>query len=138
LAEDITSETFARALRAMSSLTYRGKDVSSWLMTIARNLINDHLKSNRYRREISSAEPVEIVSWSTPERAVMAGAGRRELLCCINKLTVDQRRCVVHRFLEERSVGETAVLMDRNDDAVKALQSRAIRRLGELLPAGIR
>jgi RNA polymerase sigma-70 factor (ECF subfamily) len=45
LAEDLTSETFVRALRSISSFRWQGKDFGAWLMTIARNLATDHVKS---------------------------------------------------------------------------------------------
>ena len=46
-AEDLTSETFVRALRRIDSLSAQGRDVGAWLVTIARNLALDHLKSGR-------------------------------------------------------------------------------------------
>ena len=52
LAEDLTSETFFRALRSMSSFRWQGKDFGAWLMTIARNLTTDHYKSSRTRLEM--------------------------------------------------------------------------------------
>ena len=42
-AEDITSETFLRALRRIDSLSFQGRDVGAWLVTIARNIIFDHV-----------------------------------------------------------------------------------------------
>src|SRR5205814_828483 len=56
LAEDITSETFLRALRRITSISYQGRDVGAWFVTIARNLIFDHVKSSRYRLEVSTPE----------------------------------------------------------------------------------
>ena len=47
LAEDLTSETFVRALRRIDSLTFQGRDVGAWLVTIARNLVLYHVKSSR-------------------------------------------------------------------------------------------
>jgi RNA polymerase sigma-70 factor (ECF subfamily) len=47
LAEDLTSETFLRALRRISSVSYQGRDVGAWFVTIARNLVLDHVKSSR-------------------------------------------------------------------------------------------
>ncbi|MCW2819499.1 MAG: sigma-70 family polymerase sigma factor, partial [Marmoricola sp.] len=37
LAEDLTADTFFRALRSMSTFRWQGKDFGAWLMTIARN-----------------------------------------------------------------------------------------------------
>jgi len=42
LAEDLTSETFFRALRAISTFRWQGRDFGAWLTTIARNLVTDH------------------------------------------------------------------------------------------------
>src|SRR4051812_8451702 len=49
LAEDLTSETFFRALRSMNNFRWQGKDFGAWLMTIARNLATDHFKAGRTR-----------------------------------------------------------------------------------------
>ena len=41
LAEDLTQETFLRALRRLDTFTWQGKDVAAWFVTIARNLVLD-------------------------------------------------------------------------------------------------
>ncbi len=56
LAEDITSETFFRALRSMGSFRWQGKDFGAWLMTIARNLTTDHFKAGRTRLEYATED----------------------------------------------------------------------------------
>ncbi len=138
-AEDITQETFVRALRRITSVSYQGRDIGAWFVTIARNLIFDHVKSSRYRLEQTTAEIVELSpSTSGPEQQVLDGATNNELLKCIGKLNPDQQECIKLRFLQGLSVAETAVIMDRNEGAVKALQHRAVRRLAQLLPEGLR
>lgn len=139
LAEDITQETFVRALRRISSVSYQGRDIGAWFVTIARNLIFDHVKSSRYRLEQTTAEIVELSpSTSGPEQQVLDGATNDELLRCVGKLNPDQQECIKLRFLQGLSVAETANIMDRNEGAVKALQHRAVRRLAQLLPEGLR
>ncbi|HEX7657993.1 MAG TPA: sigma-70 family RNA polymerase sigma factor [Pseudonocardiaceae bacterium] len=136
VAEDLTSETFLRALRRIGSISYQGRDVGAWFITIARNLVLDHLKSSRFRLEISTAEPTEVPGLqSGPEATVLARAASAELLRAIASLGADQRECVVLRFLHGLSVAETAAAMDRGEGAIKALQHRAVRRLAQLLPA---
>src|SRR4051794_23353321 len=54
LAEDLTSETFLRALRNMSGFRWQGTDFGAWLMTIARNLCTDHFKASRTRLELTT------------------------------------------------------------------------------------
>src|SRR6185312_5559124 len=139
LAEDLTSETFVRALRRISSVSYQGRDIGAWFVTIARNLIFDHVKSSRYRLEQTTSEIVELSpSTGGPEQQVLDGAITDELLRCVAKLNPDQQECINLRFLQGLSVAETAQIMERNEGAVKALQHRAVRRLGQLLPEGVR
>ena len=139
LAEDLTQETFLRALRRITSVTYQGRDIGAWFVTIARNLIFDHVKSSRYRLESTTSDIVELSpSTHGPEQQVLDMATNEELLRCVRKLNADQQECISLRFLQGLSVAETAKIMDRNEGAVKALQHRAVRRLAQLLPEGLR
>ena len=142
VAEDLTSETFLRALRRISSFTWQGRDVGAWFVTIARNLIADHYKSGRYRLEMT-ADDVSTVSGAQPQTAagpeneVLEGMQNRVLLEAVKQLNAEQQECIVLRFLQGMSVTETAQIMGKNDGAIKALQYRAIRTLGRLLPEGV-
>lgn len=139
LAEDLTSETFLRALRRISSVSYQGRDVGAWFVTIARNLVLDHVKSSRYRLEIATAEITDSGTTDKgPEHEVLTDATNTELLKCVAQLGADQQECIALRFLQGLSVAETAALMGRNEGAIKALQHRAVRRLAQLLPDGLR
>ncbi|WP_312871927.1 sigma-70 family RNA polymerase sigma factor [Amycolatopsis acididurans] len=144
LAEDITSETFLRALRRITSVSYQGRDVGAWFITIARNIVLDHVKSSRYKLEIITDEVSEsgsapfagqtIGDNTGPEQAALSSATREALLNCISALGDDQRECIVLRFIQGLSLTETAQIMKRNEGAVKALQHRAVRKLAQLLP----
>jgi RNA polymerase sigma-70 factor (ECF subfamily) len=139
LAEDVTSETFLRALRRITSVSYQGRDVGAWFVTIARNLVLDHVKSSRFRLEVTTAEVDDSHRiQSGPEQQVMSMVTNAALLECVEQLGDDQRECIVLRFLQGLSVAETAQVMNRNEGAVKALQHRAVRRLAQLLPTELR
>ena len=56
LAEDFTSETFLRALRRIGTVNYQGRDIGAWFVTIARNIVLDHVKSARHRLEVTTAD----------------------------------------------------------------------------------
>ncbi len=140
LAEDITSETFLRALRRIASVSYQGRDVAAWFITIAKNLILDHAKSSRTRLEVPTSEPADSPAARGnpqfgPEHQVLAEVTHRELWHCVRRLNPDQRECIRLRFITGMSVTETALAMHRNEGAIKALQHRAVRRLAQLLSA---
>lgn len=139
LAEDVTSETFLRALRGLASISYQGRDVGAWFVTIARNLVLDHLKSGRHRYETVIADFRDADRPTDgPEPAVLSALENAELLRCVRRLGAEQQECIVLRFLQGLSVSETAELMGKNEGAIKALQHRAIRRLAALLPEDLR
>jgi RNA polymerase sigma-70 factor (TIGR02952 family) len=139
VAEDLTSETFLRALRRMSVFTWQGKDFGAWLVTIARNLVLDHFKSSRYRLEVCTPDLSETDRWEEgPERAVLDSFTHRALFAAIRKLGSEQQECVVLRFLHGLSVAETAQVMGKNTGAIKALQYRAVRSLARICPADLR
>ena len=142
LAEDLTSETFLRALRRIGSFTWQGRDVGAWFVTIARNLIADHYKSGRYRLELTSDDVSTVggaqqVTAAGPEGEVLEAMQNEVLLAAVKQLGAEQQECIVLRFLQGLSVAETAQIMGKNEGAIKALQYRAIRALGRLLPDGL-
>jgi RNA polymerase sigma-70 factor (ECF subfamily) len=139
LAEDLTSETFFRALRSMTGFRWQGKDFGAWLMTIARNLATDHFKAGRTRLEMATEDMGQHDDATDgPESAVLASLTNEALLKALAKLPDEQRDCVVMRFLQGLSIAETAAVLGRSDGAVKQLQLRGVRNLAKLLPEGLR
>jgi RNA polymerase sigma-70 factor (ECF subfamily) len=139
LAEDLTAETFFRALRSMSSFRWQGKDFGAWLMTIARNLTTDHFKAGRTRLESTTEDMSTLDTTSEgPEGAVLASLTNEALLEALSQLPTEQRECLVMRFLQGLSIAETADVLGRSSGAVKQLQLRGVRNLAKILPEGMR
>ena len=134
-AEDITVDVFLRMLESIKSFKWRGHPFSSWLFRIAHNLVVDHFR----RKGRQKTAPLEAVSG-------LAGAsfddmdGRMDLKLSVAKvneammgLTELQRQVLSLRFAGELSVLETAQAMGKKENAVKALQHAAIKKLRSLL-----
>jgi RNA polymerase sigma-70 factor (ECF subfamily) len=139
LAEDITSETFLRALRNMSGFRWQGKDFGAWLMTIARNLCTDHFKAGKTRLEQTTDDMGRHDNATEgPENAVLAGLANEVLLDGLRQLSDEQRDCLIMRFLQGLSIAETAQILGRSEGAIKQLQLRGVRNLAKLVPAGWR
>ncbi|MET8911814.1 ECF subfamily RNA polymerase sigma factor, BldN family [Micromonospora sp. NPDC004551] len=141
LAEDLTSDTFLRALKRIGSFTWQGRDLGAWLVTIARNLVADHFKSGRYRLEVTTGDVLDADREDrgpegSPEAAVVEHITNVALLTAVKQLNPEQQECIVLRFLQGFSVAETARAMGKNEGAIKALQYRAVRALARLLPDG--
>lgn len=134
LAEDLTSETFFRALRSISSFRWQGRDFGAWLMTIARNLAADHFKSGRNRFE-SVTEDMQLLDAQLPgpDAEVIASLTHQNMLQALTELSTEQRECLIMRFLQGMTIAETAKVLDRSVGAVKQLQFRAVRNLAKVI-----
>ena len=124
--EDLTSEVFHQALANLKRFEWRGIPFAAWLFRIAANLISDRWQ--RAGREVSDdsgkvdtaqASPVEI---EEVER-------RATLFRLVDALPPEQRRVVVLRFVEQKSIKEVAREIRKTEGAVKQLQFRAIGSL---------
>lgn len=134
VADDCTSETFVRALASRHSFRCRGQGVRPWLVMIARNVVRDYYRSARYRMEISVDSFVsKLDDEVTPEQFVIRRAMVRDLSRGFDQLNAAQVMCLRLRFFDELSVQQTAKMMRRSADAVRALQYRALRRLESIL-----
>jgi len=139
LAEDLTAETFFRALRSMHSFRWQGKDFGAWLMTIARNLTADHFKAGRTRLEQTTEDMQTLdTTAESPEVEVLSSLTNEALLRALGELPAEQRECLIMRFLQGLSIAETAEILGRSSGAVKQLQLRGVRNLSKLIPAGER
>jgi RNA polymerase sigma-70 factor, ECF subfamily len=141
LAEDLTADTFLRALSHIGSFTWQGRDLRAWLVTIARNRVADHFKSGRYRLEVNAGDVLDVdredrTPDGCPETVVIDRITNIALLGAVKQLGPEQQECVVLRFLQGFSVAETAEAMGKSQGAIKALQYRAVRSLARLLPEG--
>jgi len=129
-AEDLTSETFIRALRRIDTFTWQGRDIAAWFITIARNLLTDNAKSSRFRLEVSTADMLDADEGvDGPEDEVLERLRDARLIDAVRSLKPEQAECVVLRFIQGLSLAETAKVLGRSEGAVKQLQLRAVRSL---------
>ncbi|MFJ1611084.1 RNA polymerase sigma factor [Streptomyces sp. NPDC088253] len=131
-AEELTAQTFLRALRNIKRFTWQQRDFSAWLMSIARALVASDLADSRFRLQVTADDMFEACGTQNP---VTPGAGRHaELLSALVQLSAPQQECLTLRFFACLSVNETARVMGKTDGAVKTLQHRALRRLSRTMP----
>jgi len=134
LAEDLTSETFVRALRRITGFRWQGRDFGAWLVTIARHLVADHFRLSRHRMEVSAGEMLDSNEVEpSSEDSVLERLPNEALLDAVHQLNDQQRECVTLRFLQGLSVAETADIMGKSEGAVHTLSHRALHILSRIL-----
>jgi RNA polymerase sigma-70 factor, ECF subfamily len=125
-AEDLTSEVFLRALAAIRAFEWRGVPFSAWLIRIASNAVKDRWKSEANAKLVTADE--EPIAPTSP----LFDDGLR-LYALVEKLPSDQKRVIVLRFSEEKSIRDIAGELGRTEGAVKQLQFRALKNLRQWL-----
>ena len=123
-AEDVTSEVFHKALANLKTYEWRGLPFAAWLFRIAANAVADHSKRNA--REITGSADLSDPG-SNPEQEAIEDRAR--LFRLVDRLPVEQKRVIFHRFVEQRSIKEIAQQLGRSEGAVKQLQFRALEKL---------
>lgn len=129
-AEDVTSEVFFRALRAMPRYEPR-QPFLAWLYRIARNAIIDKVRATRPRLsfEDALAHPDAADHVVDPDLIVLATDRRARLRNALANLTAEQQEVVILRFVEGLSAEETGRIMGKRAGTVRGLQFRALQSL---------
>jgi RNA polymerase sigma-70 factor (ECF subfamily) len=119
-AEDVTSEVFHHALAKIKSFEWRGVPFSAWLMRIAANVITDRWRGSR-ESELVSDDLEDSAAEDIEQCALLSQL--------VQGLPADQKRVVLLRFVEQKSIKEIASELKRSEGAVKQLQFRALEKL---------
>ncbi|MCA1840810.1 MAG: RNA polymerase sigma factor [Actinomycetota bacterium] len=127
--EDIVAETFVRALRSINRYEFRGIEFTAWLVRIARNLIVDVVQSNYATLEVSHDIIPESASSEEVETKILESSDAETLRATMDKLVVEHKTVLELRFVQGRSVIETAKVMGKSDGAVRVLQFRALKAM---------
>lgn len=130
-AEDLTAQTFLRALQAIPTYEVRGVPFQAWLLRIAYNLTVNHRKAQRNNGHAPLPERVEGLADTVPSDAddPQADVEPEKLWGLVRKLRDDQRQVIVMRFADGLSYKEVAQALGKTVGAVRVIQYRALMAL---------
>jgi RNA polymerase sigma-70 factor (ECF subfamily) len=124
--EDLTAHVFQQALANIQKYKWQGAPFIAWLYRIAANAIADTTR----RKSLESGESsLEEFVQAVAEVDLEAVERRAHVFQAVEKLPDDQRRVIVMRFAEEKSIREIANELERSEGAIKQLQFRGLETL---------
>ncbi|MDQ3678079.1 MAG: sigma-70 family RNA polymerase sigma factor [Actinomycetota bacterium] len=135
-AEDLTQQTFERALRAWARYDPARAGVATWLLVIARNLLVDHLRADRGSRQ----EPLDELDEA--HRALTDPGDQpdlgldHDLERALASLGPREREIIALRFGGELSGPEIAEIMSLSLANVQQILSRSLRRMRVVIEEG--
>lgn len=121
LAEDITQETFARALRGS---THPSQVTCGWLITVARNLLIDTV-----RRESKYDDRLHLLAVPSGGGASVDVAERLRVEDALQQLSVNYRLVLTLHYIDGYSVPALAKELGKTPKSVEAIVTRARRAL---------
>jgi RNA polymerase sigma-70 factor, ECF subfamily len=125
-AEEVTAEVFHQALAHLPAFESRGAPFGAWLIRIAANAVVD--RTRRAVREVVNSDGLPDAGVEDADDLERAEESAR-LFRFVDMLPGDQRAVIVDRFVEDRSIRETAQRLGRSEGAIKQLQHRALETL---------
>lgn len=136
-AEDITSQTFFKALRKLKSFKWTGVPISAWLYRIATNEVNSLLRTRMRRPQTSIEESYELpTSRYSPEeelRDAQADLAKNRVFLMLNDVIKElkplDQTLIVLRFLEHKPFAEIAHIVGKREGAVTMRTHRALKKL---------
>ena len=129
-AEDVTQDVLETAFVHLDAVE-PGR-LHAWLLAVARNKLVD--RARRSGRTVSVAEPPETADAADdPAEAAIVSADRDALAAALSRLGERDRRLIELRYIEERSVADTARRAGLSVSATKVALMRARQRLRAVL-----
>lgn len=133
VAEDLTSIVFVKFIKALKRGKAPHTSLRGWVFRVTRNVIYDH-----YGRDPEL--PIESVEqWlssdadTNPEVQAIRSLDIERARRAIGMLAPSHQEVLMLRFDQQLSLQETADVMDKNVNAIKALQFRAVNTLRQIL-----
>ncbi len=134
-AEDLTNEVFVRMLESIEKFRPSGDDVAlvltSWIFTIARNLIIDDTRRQKIRVAEQLTDGDEELRDETFDLDVHLT--RAALQNALAQLTEEQQTVLLLRFEDGFTSAQIGKMMGKTEMAIKALQRRGLAAMARAL-----
>jgi RNA polymerase sigma-70 factor (ECF subfamily) len=136
-AEDVTSDVFMRALRAMS--TYEPRQAYlAWLYRIARNAVIDRSRRRSTREQVSFEDALahpDADHVVHPDTGLLAGSDAIVVRRAMQQLTPLQQEILVLRYVEGFDTKTISKLVGKRDGTIRGIEFRALAALRTLIPS---
>ena len=131
LADEITSATFERAVRALPTFEWRGIGLRPWLLRIAANeVVELARRAERERGHRAQLAMRDLASAGTYEEALADGWARRDVVQrALDRLSPRFREVIELRYLAECSADDAATALGCSKGTLAAVLHRALRAL---------
>ncbi|MGH7538722.1 MAG: RNA polymerase sigma factor [Gemmatimonadales bacterium] len=130
VAEDLSADTFVKALGASTRFDPSRASPRTWILAIARNVVRDHLRQARRRRQLPFASLRDLASDTpSPEERLLWEEEVRQLLAAVGRLGRADQDLIGLRYGSGLGPAAIAETLGLRPSAVRTRLWRALQRL---------
>lgn len=134
-AEDLTQEVFVRFYMSRGRFDPSIR-IRPWLIGVARNLLREHVRRIRRRREVGWTELcLEMDELAPPEQQEPQDEAIEQLPACLETLSGSARKAIELRYTGKMRLAQIGDCLRRSEGAIKVLMFRAREALRNCLDA---
>jgi RNA polymerase sigma-70 factor (ECF subfamily) len=135
LAQDITSETFTRLWKEISS-DKEIKNPSGFLFRVAKNLVIDHYRvKDQNPANLDNLDNIIVDQKEDVLKAIVQNDEMKAVKVALDQLSEDARLAVSLYYIEQEPVSEVAKALNRSQGATRVMIHRGMKQLREILEA---
>ncbi len=135
-AEDITQETYAKALDFLQRESAVIDNYSNFLKTVAMNILRDQWRKKKRMGVQLNIEDINREELTMEDFA--EASARRELIeSALDNLNVEQRRVIELRIMKGYTTAETARVLNKKEANIRVIQYRALKALADILKSSL-
>jgi RNA polymerase sigma-70 factor (ECF subfamily) len=136
LTQDLTSQTFFKALKGLKKFRWQNISFSAWLYRIATNEVNDFYRRKNRIIQISLEKLPEIPSQDSADSDLKLAEAELEskkefkiLSQKIRKLSLIYQTVITLRFFEKKKISEISQIVGKSEGTIKSQLHRALETL---------
>ncbi len=130
-AQDITSVVFEKALTRFQTYKSDRASFSTWIFSIARNTVIDHLRVSHSDMTTELDPELPIAAPGSPEEDAIRSDERQRLHAHVLRLSEPEQKIIALKFGAEMKNREIARMTGLSDSKVANIVFRAVRKLRE-------
>lgn len=126
-AEDLTSQTFLKALESIGSFDPKKGAFSTWLYRIARNTVTDHFRTSHPHEDIENMW--DLPAEDNPFLDAADKLSESQIRSALSRLPKDKRDLVLMRLWDGLSYKEIASITGKSEASLKMMFMRTVQDL---------
>ncbi|PIQ79306.1 hypothetical protein COV81_02500 [Candidatus Peregrinibacteria bacterium CG11_big_fil_rev_8_21_14_0_20_41_10] len=132
--EDLVELTFLKAWEGRGSFDNDKSSFSTWIFTIARNVVIDYYRSQKETIDLADvADVIASDKLDSPKEATEKELDKENLSVALQQLDEPYREIIVLRYLEDFAYEEIAEMLDKSEGSVRVLNFRGLKKLKQIM-----